>query len=219
MKLVHAKSGRQFFFVTLASAERRAVFSRLVSESGRPALLGIGELASAALRAVHRVWPAVTVSDYVIMPDHLHFLLIVNYDLNRSISPLFVAHRVADAVELAVARGLGRTGARAPEPLTTRAPEPLAEPLTTRAPGPTAALQQQLVEQRVAEMTGLLKASVEAANAAASAGGLAVEKGLRLARLPGVRGRESPSVPSSSPATAISSCRLTPASSRPSDTT
>lgn len=106
MKLVHAKSERQFFFVTLASAERRTVFSRLASESGRPALLGIGELVSAALRAVHRVWPAVTVSDYVIMPDHLHFLLIVNYDLNRSISPLFVAHRVADAVELAVARGL-----------------------------------------------------------------------------------------------------------------
>ena len=102
----------QFFFVTLASAERRAVFSRLVSESGRPELLDIGELARAALRAVHRVWPAVTVSDYVIMPDHLHFQLIVNYDCDKSVSPLFIAHRVADAVEMAVARSLERTGAR-----------------------------------------------------------------------------------------------------------
>jgi len=104
MRLDYAKGGLQFFFVTLASAERRAVFSRLVSESGRPELLDIGELARAALRAVHRVWPAVTVSDYVIMPDHLHFLLIVNYDYDKSIGPLFIAHRVADAVEMAVAR-------------------------------------------------------------------------------------------------------------------
>ena len=103
MRLDYAKGGLQFFFVTLASAERRAVFSRLVSESGRPELLDIGELARAALRAVHRVWPAVTVSDYVIMPDHLHFLLIVNYDYDKSIGPLFIAHRVADAVEMAVA--------------------------------------------------------------------------------------------------------------------
>ena len=105
MRLDYAKGGLQFFFVTLASAERRAVFSRLVSEGGRPELLDIGEWVRAALRAVHRVWPAVTVSDYVIMPDHLHFLLIVNYDSDRLISPLFVAHRVADAVEMAVAKG------------------------------------------------------------------------------------------------------------------
>ena len=114
MRLDYAKGGLQFFFVTLASAERRAVFSRLVSESGRPELLDIGELARAALRAVHRVWPAVTVSDYVIMPDHLHFLLIVNYDYDKSIGPLFIAHRVADAVEMAVARSLERTGGSRP---------------------------------------------------------------------------------------------------------
>ena len=137
MRLDYAKGGLQFFFVTLASAERRAVFSRLVSEGGRPELLDIGELARAALRAVHRVWPAVTVSDYVIMPDHLHFLLIVNYDYDKSIGPLFIAHRVADAVEMAVARSLERTGALAPA---------------------------KLAEQRVAEIARLLKASVEAAN-------------------------------------------------------
>ncbi|MBQ2624731.1 MAG: hypothetical protein IJG18_06495 [Kiritimatiellae bacterium] len=114
MRLDYTKGGLQFFFVTLASAERQPVLSRLIAEGGRPELLDIGELARAALRAVHRVWPAVTVSDYVIMPDHLHFLLIVNYDCDKSIGPLFIAHRVADAVEMAVARGLERTGARAP---------------------------------------------------------------------------------------------------------
>ena len=179
MRLDYAKGGLQFFFVTLASAERRAVFSRLVSESGRPELLDIGELARAALRAVHRVWPAVTVSDYVIMPDHLHFLLIVNYDYDKSIGPLFIAHRVADAVEMAVARGLERTGARAPAPPAT--PPSLA----TLAPA-------KLAEQRAVEMAGLLKASVEAANVVAAAGGLAVEKGLHFGATVGGAGARAP---------------------------
>ena len=189
MRLDYAKGGLQFFFVTLASAERRAVFSRLVSEGGRPELSDIGELARAALRAVHRVWSAVTVSDYVIMPDHLHFLLIVNYDYDKSISPLFIAHRVADAVEMAVARGLERTGARTPappatpQPLTTRPATPLS--LATRAPA-------KLAEQRAAEMEGLLKASVEAANVVAAAGGLAVEKRLHFGAIVGGAGARAP---------------------------
>jgi len=36
MRLDYAKGGLQFFFVTLASAERQPVLSRLVSEGGRP---------------------------------------------------------------------------------------------------------------------------------------------------------------------------------------
>ena len=179
MRLDYAKGGLQFFFVTLASAERQPVFSHLVSEGGRPELLDIGELARAALRAVHRVWPAVTVSDYVIMPDHLHFLLIVNYDCDKSIGPLFIAHRVADAVEMAVARGLERTGARAPAPPAT--PPSLA----TLAPA-------KLAEQRAVEMAGLLKASVEAANVVAAAGGLAVEKGLHFGAIVGGAGARAP---------------------------
>ena len=199
MRLDYAKGGLQFFFVTLASAERRAVFSRLVSEGGRPELLDIGELARAALRAVHRVWSAVTVSDYVIMPDHLHFLLIVNYDYDKSVSPLFIAHRVADAVEMAVAMGLERTGALAPAPpatppsiairlssAATLAPAPPATPLlATRA-------HAKLAEQRAVEMAGLLKASVEAANVVAAAGGLAVEKGLHFGATVGGAGARAP---------------------------
>ena len=186
MRLDYAKGGLQFFFVTLASAERQPVLSRLVSEGGRPELLDIGELARAALRAVHRVWPAVTVSDYVIMPDHLHFLLIVNYDYDKSISPLFVAHRVADAVEMAVARGLERTGARAPAPQAT----PLQ--LATRPASAEDLAPAKLAEQRTAEMAGLLKASVEAANVVATAGGLAVEKGLHFGSTVGGAGARAP---------------------------
>ena len=118
MRLEYSRAGKQFFFVTLGVAERRPVLSRLVDEKSRPGLTELGEMVKAALRAVHRVWMAVTVSDYIIMPDHIHYLLIVDYDRDKSISPLFVAHRLADAVEMAL--GLDRTGAHAPAPLNAR---------------------------------------------------------------------------------------------------
>ena len=114
MKLEYAKRGLQFFFVTLVVAERRQVLSSIAEleasgqagasgRAGRPALLPLGEIVVAALRAIHRVWPAVTISDYVVMPDHLHFLLIVDYNRDQGIAPLFIAHRLADAVERAQA--------------------------------------------------------------------------------------------------------------------
>ena len=109
MRLEYSRSGRQFFFITLGVAERRPVLSRLANEKSRPELSKLGELVKAALRAVHRVWAAATISDYVIMPDHIHYLLIVDYSRDQLANPLFIAHRIADAVE--------RTGAPAPAPL------------------------------------------------------------------------------------------------------
>ena len=132
MKLEYAKRGLQFFFVTLVVAERRQVLSSIAEleasgqagaagRAARPALLPLGEIVVAALRAIHRVWPAVTISDYVVMPDHLHFLLIADYNRDQSIAPLFIAHRLADAVERAQAlveerngRGFAPNPGRAP---------------------------------------------------------------------------------------------------------
>lgn len=132
MKLEYAKRGLQFFFVTLVVAERRQVLSSiaeleasgLVAAAGRaarPALLPLGEIVAAALRSIHRVWPAVTISDYVVMPDHLHFLLVVDYNSDQGIAPLFIAHRFADAVERAQALVEERNGrGSAPHPADAR---------------------------------------------------------------------------------------------------
>ena len=157
MKLNYANNGRQFFFVTMVSAGRRPVFSRLLEENRRPELTRLGELLRAALRAVHHIWPSVAISDYVVMPDHVHFLLIVDYGQCRSTSPLYISHRVADAVEMAVARGLERTGAAAPAPL------------------PTDAL--------VVEMASLLPEAIQAAGVASAVGLLHVGKGLCFGNL------------------------------------
>lgn len=99
MRLNFHHAGLQFFFVTLTLAERRPVLSRLVDEKSRPALLPPGETVKAALVALHGRFPAATVSDFVIMPDHVHFLLIVDYAKDPAFNPLWATHRLMDAVE------------------------------------------------------------------------------------------------------------------------
>ena len=111
MKLDFSHSGRQFFFLTLTVAGREKALSRLVGEKTRPALTEMGEVVKATLLALHKVNEAVTVSDFVIMPDHFHFVMIVDYGRDKTASPLYLAHRLIDAVE----GHLERTGLR-PEP-------------------------------------------------------------------------------------------------------
>ena len=192
MKLEYAKRGRQFFFVTLVVAERRQVLSSIAEleasgqvaaagRAARPALLPLGEIVAAALRAVHRVWPAVTISDYVVMPDHLHFLLIADYNRHQGIAPLFIAHRLADAVERAQALVEERNG-RGFAPNPGRAPNPGEGPDPGRAAG-------ALAERRVEFMAGLLR---EAAAREAAPGGLKVERGLRFGERRGGAGARAP---------------------------
>ena len=206
MKLEYAKRGLQFFFVTLVVAERRQVLSSIAEleasgqagasgRAGRPALLPLGEIVVAALRAVHRVWPAVTISDYVVMPDHLHFLLIADYNRDQGIAPLFIAHRFADAVERARALVEERNG-RGSAPNPGRAPSPSEGPNPGRAshpgedPDPGRAAGA-LAERRVEFMAGLLREAAAAACEAAP-GELKVERGLRFGERRGGAGARAP---------------------------
>lgn len=127
MKLDFHRIGTKFFFVTVAVAGRRPVLSRLVDENTRPKLLPLGEVVRAGLRALHLVREGVGISDYVIMPDHVHFILRVDCERDRIASPLWLTHRLLDAVECAVRDGVGEpTGAAAPAP--PKAPPAAAAP-------------------------------------------------------------------------------------------
>ena len=115
MKLEVHRNGTKLFFITFAVKGRRPILSRLVDEKSRPELLPLGELVKAAIRALHLVRAAIGTSDYVIMPDHVHFIMVVDYLRDRIASPLWLVHRLMDAVEMAVAAGWGeRTGTCGP---------------------------------------------------------------------------------------------------------
>ena len=86
MKLQFDKGGRRFFFLTFAVRGRRPVLSRIVEKPGRDGspgwgveLLPPGEAVAALWRGIHARWPFLTASNFVIMPDHVHLLLIADY--------------------------------------------------------------------------------------------------------------------------------------------
>ena len=88
MKLKFDKSGRRFFFLTFCVRGRRPILSKLVTgrdESGKltasVVLTELGEKIAALWRGVHARHPALTASNFIVMPDHVHLLLIVNYPL------------------------------------------------------------------------------------------------------------------------------------------
>ena len=135
MKLDFHRIGVKLFFVTFAVEGRRPMLSKLVDEKSRPQLLPIGEVVRAALRALHHVRETIGISDYVIMPDHVHFIMRVDCDRDKIASPLWLTHRVLDAVEWAVCDGVGEpTGAAAPAPPPGHTPAP--PPGHTPAPPP-----------------------------------------------------------------------------------
>ena len=137
MRLSFAHHGRQFFFLTICVRGRRAVLSRLVEGAKRPELTQAGECVKALWLAVHGLNPALTASEFVIMPDHVHLLLIVNYERDPGFKPLVFLHWFMEESErMIAAAGAGRAkdGGCAPEPLLEEgaaragaAPNPLLE--------------------------------------------------------------------------------------------
>ena len=113
MNLTFRHSGLQFFFVTLTLEGRPPMLSRLIEGEARPVLLSAGEVVQAYLRAFHAVYPAVTISDRVIMPDHVHFLMIVRYDQAPGFNPLWASFALMKAIEAAEAQ---RNGGYTPAP-------------------------------------------------------------------------------------------------------
>ena len=90
MRLQFDKSGRRFFFRTFCVRGRKAVLSRIVKKTGRDGKPGYaveltpaGEAMAALWRTTHARWPFLTASNFIIMPDHLHLLLIVDYSKAR----------------------------------------------------------------------------------------------------------------------------------------
>ena len=71
-------------------------------------LLPAGEAVIAVLKSLHARNPALTASDRVVMPDHVHFVLIVDFDKDPGFEPLVFAHRFMEET--------ARDGGAAPEP-------------------------------------------------------------------------------------------------------
>ena len=147
------RSGRQFFFFTFCVEGRRPLLSRIRKGRGalppeptaggepgargqgpRPLhgggnaeayaeLLPAGEAVLAWLTGLHARNPALVASDRVVMPDHVHFVLIVDFDRDPGFQPLAFAHRFMEEVP--------KDGGRcppSPPPAAPPSPPPAAPP-------------------------------------------------------------------------------------------
>ncbi|MBO4619918.1 MAG: transposase, partial [Victivallales bacterium] len=109
MKLGFRRHGKQFFFYTACLRGRPKILSQLKEGVKWPLLSACGEAVKATMLDFHQKNHALTLSDYVIMPDHVHFLLIVDFDLDPQFDPLGFIYRwrtcAAQAI-IAVVRGI-----------------------------------------------------------------------------------------------------------------
>jgi len=74
------------YFLTICTSERRNYFWNTVGATiGRPqsvALSQYGKIVDEAINNIPAIYPALEVDCYVIMPDHIHLLLIIRTDEN-----------------------------------------------------------------------------------------------------------------------------------------
>ena len=114
MNLKFAHHGLQFFFITLCVEGRKKILSHIVDEKSRPIPTPLGECVVALWRYLHTLNPALTASNSVIMPDHVHLLLIVNFDRDPAFRPLVFIHWFMEETERMMA---ATDGGSAPAPL------------------------------------------------------------------------------------------------------
>ena len=97
MKFPLSHTGRRFFYFTFTLEERQPVLSQLVRGEKHPRLLPPGEHVVEVWKQLHNIEPHFTASDFIVMPDHVHLLLIVNSVGEFRFNPLVFAHWFMDA--------------------------------------------------------------------------------------------------------------------------
>ena len=130
MKMQFGKDGRRFFFLPFCLRGREPLLSRVVNNdrelrprtpatggsgggatralSATVSLLPAGGAVAALWRSVHVDEPCLTASNYVVMPDHVHLLLIVDYAQNPAFDVLDWLHHFMRASEDVIAPIIGR---------------------------------------------------------------------------------------------------------------
>ena len=74
------------YFITVSAKDRRELFwSQPVGACiARPPLSDMGEVVRTAIENIPHIYDSITVDKYVIMPNHIHLILLISDDLGRA---------------------------------------------------------------------------------------------------------------------------------------
>ena len=70
-------SSRGFFFVTICTAEKKATLGKIIDY--KPELTAIGEIVEKCWLSIPEHFPNVYLDEWVIMPNHLHGIIVIKY--------------------------------------------------------------------------------------------------------------------------------------------
>ena len=73
-------SSSRYYFITICTRDHRCLFGSVVSteENGKMQLNRVGDILDKHIRTLDKRYPTVSVHQYVIMPNHLHMILLLD---------------------------------------------------------------------------------------------------------------------------------------------
>ena len=83
------------YFITICTAERARILSRIIPGNPLPGgqehvtteLLPFGKIADKYIKDLNSFYTHITIDKYVIMPDHIHFLITIHHSPTDGLSP------------------------------------------------------------------------------------------------------------------------------------
>lgn len=78
------------YFITICTKEHKCVFSKIVgADIIRPSIIRLtryGEIVKEAIENISKIYPNCSIDKYIIMPNHVHFILVISNSDGRIIS-------------------------------------------------------------------------------------------------------------------------------------
>ena len=79
-------SKENMYFITICSKDKLKIFGKIIEDNIK--LNQKGNIIKQNIYKIEQIYKNITIDEYVIMPNHIHILLLINYKNNITISKI-----------------------------------------------------------------------------------------------------------------------------------
>ena len=100
------------YFITICTQKRQHIFweeENVGAATGRPPLTDAGRIAQTAIRDIPKHYRAVAVDHFVVMPNHIHLLLVIRTEEDRRPVAAPTIGRVVNQLKGIISKHIGRS--------------------------------------------------------------------------------------------------------------